>query len=96
MFSCEISEIFKNTFFYRTSPVAALANRDATSSYKSLVDVWTWAKALSGYFGGCVCMLMSLFSVENNVIENMEKKINQPDEHAFYEHAFFFFFFFFF
>ena len=55
MFSCEISEIFKNPFFYRTSPVAALASRDATSAYKSLVDVWTWAKALSGYFGGCVC-----------------------------------------
>ena len=55
MFFCEISEIFKNTFFYRTPPVAALASRDATSAYKSLVGVWTWAKALPGYFGGCVC-----------------------------------------
>ena len=34
MFSCEISKIFKNTFFDRTPSVAASASRDATSAYK--------------------------------------------------------------
>ena len=29
MFSCEICEIFQNTFFYRTPPVAAFVNPTA-------------------------------------------------------------------
>ena len=38
------------------------------SKCKSLVDVWTWENVSQGILE---CMLLSLFSVENNVIENV-------------------------
>ena len=39
MFSCEICEILKNTFFYRTPPVSAFAELFHSDS-NSLRDAW--------------------------------------------------------
>ena len=44
MFSCEICQIFKSTFFYRTPPVAASENGVDTWLY------WMGSNALSGDF----------------------------------------------
>ena len=63
-----IFQIFKNTCFYRTPPVAASASRDATHTCKYL--------AMSGVVDNfsqviLVYMLLSLISVDNSVIENI-------------------------
>ena len=66
-----ISEIFKKTCFYRTPPVVASASRDATHTCHLLLKFGLDANFSQGVL---VCMLLSLFSVENNVIENIWKR----------------------
>ena len=66
-------EILKNTFFKRTSPVAASASRDAKSTCKSLADVWTWEKVQTGCFG--IYVTVTLFSREQCHQKYMEKRV---------------------
>ena len=47
---------------------------------KSLVDVWTWGKVQSGYFG--LYVTVTLFSREQCYQKYMEKKIRESDDHA--------------
>ena len=75
-----INEIFKNNFFYRKPPVAASTSRDATFTCKALVDVWTWGKVQSGYFG--IYATVTLFSREQCHWKYMGKKIHESDEHV--------------
>ena len=67
-----ISEIFKNTCFYRTPLVVAYAGRNATHTYQFLLLMFRLGENFSQ--GILVCMLLSLFSVDNNIIQNLWKK----------------------
>ena len=65
----------------RTPLVAAYANRDATPTCKSLVDVWTSGKVQSRYFG--LSVTVTLFSRQQCYRKYVEKKSHESDELAF-------------
>ena len=85
-----ISEIFKNTCFYRTPLVVAYAGRNATHTYQFLLLMFRLGENFSQ--GILVCMLLSLFSVDNNIIQNLWKKkkfTNLMSTHFFRQQCFY-------
>ena len=80
-----ISQIFKNTFIYRAPPAAASARRDAMHTCKSPVDIWTWVKLYSGYFG--LYITVTLFSGQQCYRKCIEKNIHESDDNAFFSRA---------
>ena len=85
-----ISEIFKDTCFYRTPLVVAYAGRNATHTYQFLLLMFRLGENFSQ--GILVCMLLSLFSVDNNIIQNLWKKkkfTNLMSTHFFRQQCFY-------
>ena len=83
-----ISKNFKNTCFYRTPPVAVSTSRDATHNV-NLLRMFGLGENFSQ--GILVCILLALFSVDNNVIENLWKRkfTNLMSMHLFRQQCFY-------